>query len=178
MKILSPLIIAVFSLPVITHAKSLQSWEQCIERVGKTIDIAEVGNIGYEQEVVKQCGTRPIVPIEINKLGDKLPFDVIQAAPWKEKFQKLTQKDYKNIQTALTVSSSMQPDGDWMIGHGHDPQGGNTSKAVIAINTKTAKVLAVYADVTGVRNLYGFNENSKDVPQKLLQWLSDETGVG
>lgn len=178
MKILTPLIIAVFSLPVITHAKSLQSWEQCRDKVGNSIDISEVGNIGYEQELVKQCGDRPVMPIAANKLGESLPFDVVQATPWADQFKKLTGKGYTELKSSLTVSSKMQREGDWIVGSGYDPQGGNTSKAIIAINTKTNKVIAVYADVAGELKLYGFNHDSKGVPEKVWQWLSSETGAG
>ncbi|TCM61196.1 hypothetical protein EC844_12949 [Acinetobacter calcoaceticus] len=160
------------------QAQSLENWEQCAFKVGEVIEILEIGNIGYEQEVKKQCGLRPTPRIEISQLEAKLPFDVIQAEPWKQKFQQLTGKGYDDVKLSLTVSSAMQRDGDWLVGKGHDSQGGDSSKAVIAVNSKTGKVLAIYADVTGVLEMYGFDVNSKGIPEKLWQWLSEETGAG
>jgi len=160
------------------QAQTLQAWEKCVEKVGQTIDTFEVGNIGYENEIKKQCGVRPATTITQNQFEKSLPSDLIVSTNWKERFQKLMGKQYENIKSSLTVSSPMQRDGNWFVGNGYDPRDGGSSKAIIAINPRTNKVLAAYIDATGALHFYGFNENSKDLPKKLTHWLSEESAAG
>ena len=102
---------------------------------------------------------------------------MVQAAPWKARFQQLTGKRYQAIKESLAVSSEMQRQGDWLVGSGYDPRGAGASKAVIAVNTKTGKVMAAYNDSRKTQ-FFGFNQNSKGVPAKVWQWVSDESAAG
>ena len=159
------------------QAQTPQQWEQCAERVGRSVDVQETGQVGYELAIKDKCGVRPISNAGMAKPDGKLPFDVVQAAPWKGRFQQLTGKTYGSIKESLAVSSAMQRQGDWLVGSGYDPRGAGATKAAIAVNTKTGKVMAAYASSDGVK-FFGFNENSKGVPDKLWQWGSEETAAG
>ena len=159
------------------QAQTPQQWDQCVERVGRTVDVQEVGQIGYENAIKDACGVRPVSNAGMAKPDGKSPFDVVQAAPWKARFQQLTGKRYQGIKDSLAVSSAMQREGAWLVGSGYDPRGAGASKAVIAVNTQTGKVLAAYTDSRGPQ-FFGFNQNSKGVPAKVWQWVSEETAAG
>ena len=159
------------------QAQTPQQWDQCAERVGRTVDSQEVGAIGVESAIKRQCGTRPISNAGMAKPDGKLPYDVFQAAPWKARFQQLTGKSYSGIKESLTVSGRMERQGDWLVGSGYDPRGAGASSAAIAVNSKTGKVLAVY-NAGGDTRFFGFNQNSKGVPAKLWEWVSESTAAG
>ena len=159
------------------QAQTPQQWEQCAERVGRSVDSQEVGQVGYELAIKKQCGVRPVSNAGMAQPDGKSPFDVVQAAPWKARFQQLTGKRYQAIKESLAVSSEMQRQGDWLVGSGYDPRGAGASKAVIAVNTKTGKVMAAYNDSRKTQ-FFGLNQNSKGVPAKVWQWVSDESAAG
>ncbi|MDR0236163.1 hypothetical protein [Acinetobacter sp.] len=171
------LLVGLLAIPFVAQAKTLQQWEQCADKAGRSVNVQEVGNIGYEAEIKKQCGTRPVATVGMVKPDGKLPYDVIQAEPWKKKFQQLTGKEYTKVKTSLVVSSAMKREGDWLIGSGYDPKGAGASKAVIAVNTKTGKVMALMSSYDGVQ-YFGFDENTKNIPQKLQQWISEEVAAG
>ena len=42
------------------QAQTPQQWDQCVERVGRTVDVQEVGQIGYENAIKDACGVRPL----------------------------------------------------------------------------------------------------------------------
>jgi hypothetical protein len=76
------------------QAQTPQQWEQCAERVGRSVDSQEVGQVGYELAIKDKCGVRPVSNAGMAKPDGKSPFDVVQAAPWKARFQQLTGKRY------------------------------------------------------------------------------------
>jgi hypothetical protein len=90
------------------QAQTPQQWDQCAERVGRSVDVQEVGQIGYENAIKDKCGVRPVSNAGMAKPDGKSPFDVVQAAPWKGRFQQLTGKRYQGIKESLAVSSAMQ----------------------------------------------------------------------
>ena len=173
MKIVIFLLAGMLITPIVAQAKTPQQWADCADKVGRTIDVQEVGNIGYESEIKSKCGTRPVSTTGMAKPDGKHPHDVIQAAPWKARFQQLVGKSYANLTSALVVSSAMQRQGDWLVGSGYDPRGAGSSKAVIAINTKTGKVMAAYSDTEDGVKFFGFDENTKGVPSKFSQWVAE-----
>jgi hypothetical protein len=177
MKKMTFLLAGLLSLPVFVQAKTLQQWEQCADKAGRSVNVQEVGNIGYEAEIKKQCGTRPVATAGMVKPDGKLPYDVIQAEPWKKKFQQIAGKQYTDVKQSLVVSSPMQREGDWLVGSGYDPKGAGASKAVIAVNTKTGKVMALMSSYDGVE-YFGFDENTKNLPRKLQQWITEEVAAG
>lgn len=177
MKISPAFIAASMILPFSVHAQSIQDWEKCANRFGATINVLEIGNFNYEEEIKKHCGERPSSDITQDKLASYLASDVIQATQWKVKFQKLIKKDYAAVRSSLTVSATMQREGDWYVGSGYDPRGAGSEQAVIAVNIKSQQVLAAYIS-SGVLYLYGFDENSQNVPEQLWQWISVQTAAG
>ena len=42
------------------QAQTPQQWDQCVERVGRSVDVQEVGQIGYENAIKDACGVRPV----------------------------------------------------------------------------------------------------------------------
>lgn len=169
------LITAALALPTLAQAKTIQEWEKCANKIGSTLNIVETGNAGFEQEIKRQCGVRPATTIPASQLQGRLAFDAFQAAPWKDKFMQLTQKDYAEIQAALTVSTPLQQNGDWVVGEGYNPQAGGSGKAIIAINIKTAKVLVGHIDIHSAVRTYGFDSNSKTLPASLKKWFTEAT---
>lgn len=101
MKTIKFLIAGMLTIPLFAEAKTLQQWEQCADKAGRSVNVQEVGNIGYEAEIKRQCGTRPVATVGMAKPDGKLPYDVIQAEPWKKKFQQLTGKEYTKVKTLL-----------------------------------------------------------------------------
>lgn len=177
MKISHTLMLIGLALPFTVQAQSIQDWEKCADKVGSTLNVLEIGNIGYEQEIKIRCGERPSTTISKDKLVNSLASDVIKASQWKSRFQKLTLKDYAAVQASLTVSGPMQREGDWLVGSGYDPKGAGSEQAIIAVNTRNNKVMAAYVSA-GVLHTYGFDENSKDVPEKFWQWMLGKTAAG
>lgn len=177
MKIVYLISISNLILSSAVQAQSIQEWENCTNKIGRSLNTLEIGNIGYEQELKKHCGVRPATHITQDKLANSIAYDLIQANQWKVKFQQLLKKDYIAVQSALSVSGTMQNNGNWWVGSGYNPQGAGVDQAAIAINTKTHQVLAVYVKA-GVLQTYGFDENTQDVPEKLWQWMSGKTAAG
>lgn len=159
-------------------AQTPQQWAQCAERAGRNVDVAALGQVGYAMAIAQHCGERPVNNTGMANPEGRLPSDVMQSPVWKARFLKIASPaKYQEMVRSVTVSSAMVRDGQWLVGSGYDPAGAGASKAAVAVNTQTGEVMVALL-LGSDMDFYGFDEHSDNAPQKLWQWVTEQSAGG
>jgi hypothetical protein len=151
--------------------KNFEQWEKCRDKAESSVDWREVGQMGVEGAVKTKCGSPPAQ--EPNMLTGGIgvaPYDLVRSKAFKNKFAKLTKKQYQMFVDRLTVASETTLESEWIVGNGNAPHLGGSDEAAFAMNSKTGEILAGMM-VDGKFIKFGFN-SWDEAPKFLREWQS------
>jgi hypothetical protein len=151
--------------------KNIKEWEQCSDKAESSVDWREIGQMGVEAEIKTKCGSPPAQEPNILTGGIGVsPYDLVRSKAFKNKFAKLTKKQYQMFVDRMIVASETTLDGEWIVGNGIAPHSGGSDEAAFTINSKTGDVFAAMM-VDGKFIKFGFNSWDES-PKFLQEWQS------